>query len=127
MERSLLATPHRYNPPTLVDISEAEQDQDIKLGSITVQEVIDAANKLKNGIIPDDDNVCKDGESRRTVNATAFATHPLGHLGQLSDNRCLEEGNNRQTPMKGNLFECNNRRGITLLSITSKVFRLILL
>ena len=47
---------NRCDPPTLVDICEAEQDLDIELGPITVQ-VKDAITKLKNGKAPEDDNV----------------------------------------------------------------------
>ena len=47
----------RCDPPTLADISEAEQEQNIELGPITVQEVKDAIKKPKNGKAPGDDNV----------------------------------------------------------------------
>ena len=48
---------NRCNPPTRADISEPDQYLDIELGSINVQEVNDAINKLKNGNAPWEDNV----------------------------------------------------------------------
>ena len=47
----------RCDPPTLADISEAEQNMDIGLGPTTVQEVKDVINKLMNGAASGDDNM----------------------------------------------------------------------
>ena len=49
---------NRCDLPTHADISEADQDLDIKLGPITIQEVKDAVKKLKNSKAPGDDNSC---------------------------------------------------------------------
>ena len=48
---------NRCDPPTLADISEAEQDLDIEHGPIIVQQVKDAVKKLMNDKAPGDDNV----------------------------------------------------------------------
>ena len=57
-KRDIENTFSRYDPPTLADVSEAEQDMDIVPGPITVHVVIDALKKLKNGRAPTDDHVC---------------------------------------------------------------------
>ena len=57
MERTLSASPQSMLPATLADINVTEQDQDIELGPITVMEVKDAINKLKNGRAPGNNNV----------------------------------------------------------------------
>ena len=49
---------NRFDPPKMADKGETEQELGIVLGPISVQEVKDAINKLKNGDAPGGNNVC---------------------------------------------------------------------
>ena len=106
--------------PTLADNSEAEQDMDIELGPITIQEVKEAIKKLKNGKAPGDDNVHADMLKTEQETPQLLQRIPKG----IWDKEVIPDAWKRSTiiklPKKWNLFDSNNWRGTTLLSITSK-------
>ena len=90
---------NRYDPPTLADISEAEQDFDIELAPVTFQEVKDAIKKPMNDKSPEDKNVYAEmliAEEQEIPQL--LQTHPPGRLGQCSDTRRLDDGYNHQAP-----------------------------
>ena len=113
----------RCYPPTLADISVAEQDQDIERGPITVQ-VKNAIKKLMNIKKQGDNNLYAE-----MLKAEQKMPQILQHI--IQDNEMIPDTWKRGTiirlPKKGNLSECNNWRGITLLSITSKAYSRIIL
>ena len=113
---------NRYDQPSLTDICVAEQDLDIELGPITVQEAKDAIKKLKYGKEPDNDNVCVEMLKAEEQEMPQLLQNILR---DVWDNEVIPDAWKRGTIIKlskkGNLSECINCRGITLLSITSNV------
>ena len=92
---------------------------DFELGPITVVEAKYAVMRLMNGKSPEYAEILKTEEEEMPQH--------LQHISQdVCDNEVLPDAWKRGTivklPKKGNLSECINWRGITLLSITSNVF-----
>ena len=120
---------NRCDPPTLAGISEAEQDLDIEFGPITIHQVKDTIKRLRNEKAPADDNV-----HAEWLKGEQAAPQLLLHHHQLLqriiqdvwDKEVMLEAWKRgaiiKPPSKGNLSDCNNWRGITPYSITSKDF-----
>ncbi|CAC5385792.1 unnamed protein product [Mytilus coruscus] len=96
---------------------------DIELGPPTKEEISKAINKLKNNKSPGIDNI----ESEMLKTDTKLATEQLHKLFTkvwieeiLPNDWC--EGLIVKLQKKGNKMDCTNWRGITLLSVPSKVF-----
>ena len=64
-------------------------------------------------------------ESRRKGNTPHIAAHPSRYKGDILNE--WKKGVIIKLPKKGDLGDCNNWCGITLLSLTSKVFSRIIL
>lgn len=112
-------------PPALIDFTGiANQDTlDVDLGEITEEEITRAIKSLKNGKSPGEDMI---------------APEMMKHGGQLITDQFRklfnliwtqeavpndwQKGSLVKLPKKGDLGNCNNWRGITLLSIPGKVF-----
>lgn len=111
-------------PPTVVpNIQEATIDLDVNTDVPTRREVIQAINSLKNGKAPGNDN----------LNAELFKADPglaATILTPLFTKIWEQEeipsdwgtGVIIKIPKKGSLSDCNNWRGVTLLSVPSKIF-----
>ena len=128
MERTLQQLFNRCDSPTLEDICEEEQDLDIELGPFIVQEVNDAITKLKNGRSPGDDNAHAEMLKAEDQEMPLLLQNILQ---DVWENKVIPDAWKRGTiikfPKNGNLSKYNNWIGVTLLSITSKVFCLIIL
>lgn len=121
-------TLNQPDPPALAEISEAEEDLDINLGPISLQEVKDAICKLKNGKAPGEDGVCAEmlkAEEQDTPRLLQSILQDIWDNEEIPDN--WRKGVIVKLPKKGDLSDCNNWRGITLLSLTSKIFSRIIL
>jgi endonuclease/exonuclease/phosphatase family metal-dependent hydrolase len=119
---------NRPDPPVLADIPEAEEDLDINLGDITVDEVKQAIHKLKNGKAPGEDGVCPEMlkvEDTVTPQLLCQIFQKIWDSEEAPSD--WKTGTIIKLPKKGDLGNCNNWRGITLLSLTSKIFSRILL
>ncbi|XP_073671663.1 uncharacterized protein [Paramisgurnus dabryanus] len=113
---------NRKSPEENADIPEGEIDLDISIELPTKEEIVAAIKKLKNNKAPGLDN----------LNAELFKTDPETAAEILEPlfrtiwrKACVPEewtkGVIIKIPKKGNLSDCNNWRGITLLSIPSKI------
>ena len=119
---------NRPDPPTLADIPEAEEDLDIKLGNITVTEVNEAIHKLKNGKAPGDDGVCPEMLKAEDTMTPQLLCQILQKIWDSEEAPSeWKTGIIVKLHKKGDLGNCNNWRGITLLSLTSKIFSHIIL
>ena len=119
---------NRPEPAVLADIPEAAEDLDINLGDITLAEVKDAINKLKNGKAPGDDGVAAEmlkAEDQATPEALRQILQEIWATGNIP--QVWKSGTIVKIPKKGDLSNCGNWRGITLLSLTSKIFTRIIL
>ena len=114
---------NRPEPHALDEIDAAEADLDIKLGPITLGEVTSAIQKLKNGKAPGEDGVFAEMLSSETVATPLLLQRILQDIWETEDiPDDWKRGVIVKLPKKGDLADCNNWRGITLLPITSKVF-----
>ncbi|XP_061188858.1 uncharacterized protein LOC133197034 [Saccostrea echinata] len=116
-------------PPTHEpDISYPANDLNISIEPPQIPEIVSAIQSLKNGKAPGYDN----------LNAELFKTDPLLTATILQPifhdiwerNTIPDEWNHGviiKIPKKGNLNDCNNWRGITLLSIPSKIMAKIII
>ena len=116
-------------PPTVeADIQEAEVDLDVSSIPPTKEEVIAAIKSLKNGKAPGSDN----------LNAELFKADPelaakilLPLFTAIWERKAVpgdwSEGVIIKLPKKGSRKNCNNWRGITLLSIPSKILAKIII
>ena len=119
---------NRPNPPELADIPEAADDLDINLGDITLSEVKDAIKMLKNNKAPGEDQVCAEmlkAEDQELPVILLEILQKIWNSEEIPDD--WNTGIIIKLPKKGDLGNCNNWRGITLLSLTSKVFNRIIL
>ena len=111
------------DPPALADIPEADEDLNINMGAITVGEVKEAIRKLKNEKPPGEDGVCPEmlkAEDQETPCILQSILQDIWENETPPDD--WNTGVIIKLPKKGNLGDCNNWRGITLLSLTSKIF-----
>jgi sorting nexin-29 len=114
---------NRPDPLRTAEIPEAEQDLEIDTGEITVDEVREAIKTLKAGKAPGEDEICPE-----MVKAGGEITVRILH--QILNNIWKQEEMPKEwetgliikLPKKGDLSDCNNWRGITLLPTTMKVF-----
>ncbi len=119
---------NRPDPTVLADIPEAEQDLVIETGDITLKEVRDAIKTLKAGKAPGEDEICPE-MIKMGGETTVHTVHKI--LNRIWRNEDMPEewetGLIIKLPKKGDLAECGNWRGITLLPTTMKVFCRIIL
>ena len=121
----LLNQPPPINPPC---IPEAEQDLDINCLPPTKAEILNAIKKLKNGKAAGPDGIPP--EALKTNSETsAEMLLPLFEKIWSTEEIPTEwkDGHIIKLPKKGDLSNCENYRGITLLSIPGRIFNRILL
>lgn len=110
------------------EISEPESELNINTNPPDVPEITSAIQCLKNGKSPGSDN----------LNAEPFKTDPLltatilqPTFKEIWESKTIPDQWNHgviiKIPKKGNLNDCNNWRGITLLSIPSKILAKIII
>ena len=123
--KELLNRPAPVNPPT---IPEAEEDLEINCDPPTKEEVIEAIKKLKNGKAAGPDGIPAEA-LKADVEMTANMLLPV--FKKIWEEEEIpadwKEGHIIKLPKKGDLSNCDNYRGITLLSIPGKIFNRILL
>ena len=114
----------RPPPPTVVpNIQEAATDLDISTDVPTRRKIIQAINSLKNGKAPGHDNLNAelfkaDPELAATILTPLFTK--IWEREEIPTD--WSRGVIIKIPKKGSLSDCNNWRGITLLSVPSKIF-----
>ena len=121
----LLNRPEPRNPP---DIQPADSDLLIDCNTPTKEEIRMAIKQLRNGKASGPDGI--PAEALKTdVETSVEMLYPLfmkiWEEGQVPSE--WKEGYLIKIPKKGDLSSCSNYRGITLLSIPSKVFNRVLL
>ncbi len=121
----LLNRPPTQNPP---EIPPADNDLPIDGSEPTKEEIREAIKQLKSGKAAGPDNIPAEALKADVENAVNLF-YPLfkkiWEEGQIPME--WKEGHLIKLPKKGDLTNCNNYRGITLLSIPSKVFNRIIL
>ena len=103
-------------------------EMDIDVGDITKTEVLEALKKTKNGKAPGADRVTVE-MLKADINATVDRLTALFNKiwkEETTPNR-WNSGLIIKVPKKGDLTDCNNWRGITLLPVISKIFGRILI
>ena len=119
---------NRPDPPHLADIQLADTDLDICTDPPSLEEVTAAIKAMKSGKAPGADGVTAE-MLKADVNVTAPILNEIfkqiWEEGQIPE--AWKTGLIFKFPKKGDLGDCNNWRGITLLSLTSKVFSRIVL
>jgi hypothetical protein len=117
-------------PEIMHDFSQDQclQTLDVNLDDITEKEVEDAMRRLKNGKSAGIDDIqpelLKNG-GREMNKILAHLCNMIWRTGEVP--RDWRDGIIIPLPKKGNLSDCNNWRGITLLSIPGKVLASIIL
>ena len=119
---------NRKDPDELAIINEAPSDLEIDTDPPSKQEIQKAIKSLKNKKAPGTDQLNAELFKIDPVQA-ANTLHPVFHKiwEQAVIPNSWSEGNIIKIPKSGDLTNCNNWRGITLLSIPSKVFCIILI
>ena len=119
---------NRPDPVEFADIPEAEEDLEINTGGITVEEVKEAIRHTKSGKAPGADGICAEMlkvESQELPKILQEILQKIWETEEIPND--WKTGIIIKLPKKGDLSNCNNWRGITLLSITSKIFGRIIL
>ena len=115
-------------PPTNPPILEPGPTLNIEVGDITEAEVVTAIRHLKNGKAGGIDNIPPEA-LKFMDNISVSYLHRL--LNRIWNEECIPEDWHKgllvKLPKKGDTSQCNNWRGITLLSIPSKVLCSIIL
>ncbi|KAH9593899.1 hypothetical protein MS3_00002414 [Schistosoma haematobium] len=123
--KELLNRPAPLNPP---NIEAAPTDLPINVGPPTIEEISMAIGQIKSGKAAGPDNIPAEA-LKPDVSVTARILHIL--FNEIWDEERVptdwKEGLLVKIPKKGNLSNCDNYRGITLLSIPGKVFNGVLL
>ena len=119
---------NRPPPDRTHDIPEAENDLEVDTSPPTVDEIITAIKSLKNGKAPGLDNLNAELFKADPV-VTASILYPLFKCVWNNNNipDDWSKGSIIKIPKKGALNNCNNWRGITLLSIPSKILAKIII
>ena len=119
---------NRPDPVVTPDIAEAEVDLDINLETPNKEEILKVIKCLKNNKAPGKDQLSAE-LFKTDPSLAADILLPLFQKIWQSNTipRTWTEGNIIKLPKKGDLSNCNNWRGITLLSIPSKAFSRILI
>ena len=119
---------NRPVPETTVDIPEALEDLDICTDIPSKEEIQEAINSLKINKAPGNDQLTAEMFKTDPLTATEIL-HPL--FKKIWEDNALpstwSEGTIVKILKKGDLTNCNNWRGITLLSIPSKIFSKIIM
>lgn len=116
-------------PPTHEpDISDPAADLDINIEPPQIPEIVSAIQSLKNGKAPGYDHL--NAELLKTDPLlTATILQPIFH--DIWERKTIPDEWNHgviiKIPKKGNLNDCNNWRGITLISIPSKIMAKIII
>ena len=123
--KDLLNRPLPSNPP---EILPARNDLPVVCDPPSKAEIVDAIKKLKSGKAPGPDEMPPEA-LKADVKGTANALYPLFARIWKEEQFPKEwkEGHIVKLPKKGDLSNCNNYRGITLLSIPGKVFNRVIL
>ncbi|CAH8515410.1 unnamed protein product [Schistosoma haematobium] len=123
--KELLNRPAPLNPP---NIEGAPTDPPINVGPLTIEEISMAIRQIKSGKAAGPDNIPAEA-LKADVETTARILHIL--FNKIWDEEQVpkdwKEGLLIKIPKKGGLINCDNYRGITLLSIPGKVFNRVLL
>ena len=113
---------NRPPPETQAEITPAEEDLEIDIEPPRKEEIIKAIKTLKNRKAPGQDNLCAelfktDPEQAADILLPLFKDIWVGK----EVPKDWDQGIIIKIPKKGNLQDCSNWRGITLLSIPSKI------
>ena len=121
----LLNRPAPLNPP---DIDPAEVDLPINCEKPTREEIRRAISQMKNGKAAGPDDIPAEA-LKADLEASVEILHPL--FERIWEEEEIpedwKEGHLIKLPKKGDLSNCNNYRGITLLSVPGKVFNRVIL
>ena len=113
---------NRPPPPTEADIQEAETDLDVNTGPPGKEEIIAVIKSLRSGKSPGQDNLSTEVFKADTQLA-ADLRQPL--FKDIWEGKKLPEDWTERVivkiPKKGALNNCNDGRGISLLSVSSKI------
>uniref|UniRef100_A0A8D9ADY8 Craniofacial development protein 2 n=1 Tax=Cacopsylla melanoneura TaxID=428564 RepID=A0A8D9ADY8_9HEMI len=103
-------------------------DQNISVGPPTKQEIVNAIRELKNSKAPGNDNLPPEVFKQDPI-TSANILHPI--FCEIWENEQIpkewKKGLLVKLPKKGDLTECRNWRGITLLPIPSKILTRVIL
>ena len=115
-------------PPITADLPAPNEDLDIVTGVPTLQEVTHALKQMKTGKSPRTDNICIELLKTYVITAANVFTDLFSDIWTTNEiPRDWNKGVIIKIPKKGDLQNCDNWRGITLLSMPSKIFCRILL
>ena len=123
--KELYNRPPPENPPL---IEPAEEDLDIDLEPPSTDEIKTSSKKLRNNKAAGPDGI--PGEAiKGSLESSAKALHKLFERIWTEEAfpQDWKEGHIVKLPKKGNLQDCGNYRGITLLSVPAKIFNRIIL
>ena len=109
---------NRPEPTETTQIPEAEEDMDVNTDQPTLEEVKMAIKVMKNGKSPGSDGVTAEMLKVEDTVTPRLLTDLQRHLGNRKHTRGLENGADLCRRLISN---CNNWRGITLLSLTSSL------
>ncbi|CAH8597886.1 unnamed protein product [Schistosoma guineensis] len=123
--KELLSRPAPLNPP---NIEAAHTDLPINVGPPTIEEISMTIRQIKSGKAAGPDNIPAEA-LKADVAATARILHILFNKiwDEEQEPKDWKEGLLIKIPKKGNLSNCDNYMGITLLSIPGNVFNRVLL
>ena len=116
------------DPNDLANIMESDTDLEIETEVPSKAEICKAISSLKNNKAPGNDQLPAE-LFKADPSLAADILHPL--FTKIWNNNTIpttwSTGNIVKLPKKGDLTNCNNWRGITLLSIPSKIFSRIII
>ena len=119
---------NREEPRLKADIKEAEQDIKVSTSSPDVEEVKESIKSLKNNRSPGADRVTAEMLKAEQHATPKALTSILANIWEREETpEDWKMGLIVKIPKKGDLGNCSNWRGITLLSLTCKVFSRIVL
>ena len=123
--QELLNRPPPENPP---EIEPASEDLEINLEPPSLKEIEAAIKKLRNNKAAGPDGIPGD-IIKGSIDSSAKALKGLFHWVWTTEifPQDWKEGHIVKLPKKGNLQQCGNHRGITLLSVPGKVFNRVIL
>ena len=114
---------NRPEPENTASIPDATRDIDIETEPPSIQEIKKAIKEMKNGKAPEADGICAEllkAEESLTPTILLKIFHEIWISENMPED--WKAGLIVRLAKKGDLSDCNNWRGITLLSLTSKVF-----
>jgi hypothetical protein len=119
---------NREEPRLRADIKPAESELEIDTACPTLEEVKECIKTMKKGKSPGTDRVTAEmikTEEKETPRILTNIFRKIWDEEEIPDE--WRQGLIIKLPKKGDLGDCNNWRGITLLSLTSKIFSKIIL